>query len=178
MMKQLRHWIAPAMTVALVFGSTMLSSAAAKEKGEKDEALERTRKTVRMLDDLYKTVVVLITKHFVNDGKDLPVGTAAIALCSAMKDKGWHEVRLLDATGDRIEAKNAPQDKFEKDAIAVLKSGKPDFEEVIEKGGVRYLRAATPIPVVMSKCIMCHDNYSDVKKGQAIGTLGCTIKIE
>jgi ribosome maturation protein Sdo1 len=165
MMKRLRHWIAPAMIVALIFGSTMLSSAAAKEKAKPDKALERTRKTVRMLDDLYKTAVVLITKHYVNDGKDLPAGTAAIALFSAMKDKGWHEVRLLDATGDPIEANNAPRDKFEKDAIAALKAGKPYFEQVVKKGGARYLRAATPIPVVMSKCIMCHDNYSDVEKG-------------
>jgi len=82
-----------------------------------------------------------------------------------MKDKGWHEVRLLDATGDPIEANNAPRDKFEKDAIAALKAGKPYFEQVVKKGGARYLRAATPIPVVMSKCIMCHDNYSDVEKG-------------
>ena len=48
---------------------------------------------------------------------DLPAGTAAIALFDAMKKKGWHEVRLLDATGQPIEEKNAPQDAFEIEAV-------------------------------------------------------------
>ena len=46
----------------------------AKKAGRKDAALERTRKTVRMLDDVYKTAVVLITEHYVNDTDDLPAG--------------------------------------------------------------------------------------------------------
>ena len=79
-----------------------------------DAALERARKQVRMLDDLYKTVVVLITTHYVTEESSLPAGSAAIALFSTMKEKGWHEVRLLDATGSPIVAKNSPQDEFEK----------------------------------------------------------------
>ena len=78
----------------------MIASAkpkAKKKAKKKDAALERTRKTVRMLDDIYKTTVVLITEHYVNDEDDLPAGTAAIALFDAIKKKGWHEVRLLDA---------------------------------------------------------------------------------
>ncbi len=78
-----------------------------------DAALERTRTQVRMLDDLYKAAVVLITTHYVNDKSSLPAGTAAVTLFEAMKKKGWHEVRLLDATGTPLFARNLPQDEFE-----------------------------------------------------------------
>lgn len=151
------------------------SDAAGKRK---DPAVERTRKTVRMLDDVYKTAVVLITEHYVNDEDDLPAGSAAIALFDAIKKKGWHEVRLLDATGDPYEDKNVAKDGFEKGAIKKLKSGAAYYDEVVEKDGTRFLRAATPIPVVSKKCIMCHEHYADAKKGEAIGALSYTIPIE
>ncbi|MGQ0636405.1 MAG: c-type heme family protein [Planctomycetaceae bacterium] len=143
-----------------------------------DPALERTRKQVRMLDDLYKTAVVLITEHYVNKDGDLPAGTAAKALFGAMKSKGWHEVRLVDATGDPIMKANSPADDFEKAAVKQLLAGKAGHEEVVEKEGQRYLRSATPIPVVMKKCIMCHPHYEDVKQGQPIGALAYTLPIE
>ncbi|MCO6455885.1 MAG: DUF3365 domain-containing protein [Pirellulaceae bacterium] len=143
-----------------------------------DAAVERTRKTVRMLDDVYKSAVVLITQHYVNDSDDLPAGTAAIALFDAVKKKGWHEVRLLDASGEPIDDKNSPQDAFEKQAVAQLKAGKNWFEQVVEKEDKKYLRAATPIPVVLEKCTMCHENYKQFRGAQPIGALSYTIPIE
>jgi hypothetical protein len=143
-----------------------------------DPALERTRKTVRMLDDVYKTAVVLITEHYVKGKDELPAGSAAIALFDAIKKKGWHEVRLLDATGQPYEDKNSPRDDFEKAAVEQLRSGKSYHEQVVERDSQRFLRAATPIPVVHKKCVMCHEHYKDAKPGEAIGALSYTIKIE
>ncbi len=144
----------------------------------KDPAVARTRQIVRMLDDIYKTAVVLITKHYVHDESDLPAGSAAIALFAAIKKKGWHEVRLLDATGEPMDEANSPRDEFEKKAIAHLKAGNAYYEEVVVKDGKRYLRAATALPVVMRKCTMCHPHYEDYKKGQPIGALSYTIPIQ
>lgn len=148
------------------------------QPGQPDPALERTRKQVRMLDDLYKTAVVLITEHYVRNENDLPAGSAAKALFAAMKKKGWHEVRLVDATNDPIMESNAPADDFEKAAVKRLLDGKPGHEQVVEKEGKRYLRSATPIPVVMKKCVMCHPHYEKVPAGQAIGALAYTLPIE
>lgn len=143
-----------------------------------EAALARARKSVRMLDDLYKTVVVLVTEHYVLDESSFAAGSAAVALFDAMKEKGWHEVRLVDATNQPIEDKNAPADAFEKTAIAKLTSGGTYIEEVVERDGKHYLRAATPVPVVSQKCIMCHSHYEDVKPGGAIGALSYTLEIE
>lgn len=148
-----------------------------KKKQKADRPLERTRETVKMLDDVYKSAVVLITTHYVNEESDLAAGSAAIALFDAVKKKGWHEVRLLDASGEPIEDKNSPQDAFEKAAVAKLKAGEAWHEEVIKKDGQRYLRAATPIPVVLEKCTMCHDNYKNFKNNEPIGALSYTIRI-
>lgn len=150
----------------------------ASKDSQPDPALERTRKQVRMLDDLYKTAIVLITDKYVHSDTDLPAGTAFQALFGAMKKKGWHEVRLVDATGEPIVATNAPADDFEKAAIKQLLAGKPAHEQVVEKDNKRYLRTATIVPVVMKKCIMCHPHYEQAKPGQAIGALSYTIEIE
>lgn len=145
---------------------------------DQDAAVERTRKTVRMLDDIYKTAVVLITDKYVHDDDDFAAGSAAVALFDAIKKKGWHEVRLLDGTGKPVEDKNAPQDDFEKAAIKQLTGGQDYHEQIVTKDGKRLLRAATPIPVVSKKCIMCHEHYADAKEGAAIGALSYTIAIE
>jgi hypothetical protein len=163
--------------VAAIFLTTPISTAADKAK-KRDRPLERTRETVKMLDDVYKTAVVLITTHYVNDEDDLPAGTAAIALFDAVGKKGWHQVRLIDASGDPIETSNSARDDFEKAAVKKLKAGASWHEEVIEKDGKRYLRAATPIPVVLEKCTMCHDNYKKFKKNEPIGALSYTIPIK
>ena len=140
-------------------------------------ALERTRREVRMLDDIYKTSIVLITTHYV-DGKDsLPAGSAFKALFEAVKKKGWHEVRLLDATGDPYEPNNAPKEGFEKRAIAKLLAGQPAYDEVVTEEGKQYLLAATAIPVVMDKCTLCHENYKGLPAGKAIGALGYKVPI-
>lgn len=154
------------------------SQAQNKEPAKADAALERTRKQVRMLDDLYKTAVVLITDKYVHNDNDLPAGTAAKALFGAMKKKGWHEVRLVDATGEPIMPANAPADDFEKTAVQQLLAGKTGYEQVVEKDKKRYLRSATPIPVVLEKCAMCHPHYKNAKPGQAIGALSYTLEIE
>ncbi|HVU86502.1 MAG TPA: DUF3365 domain-containing protein [Pirellulales bacterium] len=140
--------------------------------------MKRARETTRMLDDLYKTAVVLITEHYVEVDSDLPAGTAAIALFDAMKKKGWHEVRLLDATGQPIEEKNSPQDAFEKEAVKQLLAGETWHEQIVDRDGSRFLRAATPIPVVLAKCTMCHEHYKQAKPNEPIGALSYTLKID
>ncbi len=141
-------------------------------------AVERTRKTVQMLDDIYKTAVVLITDKYVNDEEDFPAGSAAIALFDAIEKKGWHKVRLIDASGEPYDDANVAVDDFEKEAVRQLVSGKPYFEQVIVAAGKPYLRAATPVPVVMKKCVMCHPHYADVAPGKPIGAISYTLLIE
>ena len=149
-----------------------------EEKEPSTAALERTRKTVRMLDDVYKTTVVLITDKYVNNEKDFPAGSAAIALFSQIEKKGWHGVRLLDVTGEPYDPKNVAKDEFEKQGVRQLQAGKDYYEQIIEKDGKSYLRAMTPVPVVMQKCVMCHPHYTNAKKGAAIGAISYTLPIE
>ncbi|HEX5104048.1 MAG TPA: DUF3365 domain-containing protein [Pirellulaceae bacterium] len=172
------RWLAGAGLGLAMASLFVWSGSQAEDKKEEDAAVARTRKQVQVLDDVYKAAVVLITEHYVNDADDLPAGSAAIALFDAIKKKGHHEVRLLDATGEPLEDKNVAKDAFEKAAIAALKGGKPYYDQVIEKDGKRYLRAATPIPVVLKKCTMCHPNYENAKPGEPIGALGYTVPIE
>lgn len=166
------------IVAALSFAVLFIGSAVSDENTKKkDPAVERARREVRMLDDIYKTSIVLITTHYVHEDDDLPAGSAFKALFEAVDKKGWHKVRLLDATGEPYEEANTPRKGFEKRAVKQLLEGKSSVDEVVTEGNKRYLLAATAIPVVMDKCIMCHENYRNVPKGKAIGALGYKVPI-
>ena len=142
-------------------------------------AVERSREMVRMLDDLYKTNIVLITENFVEDENSYPAGSAAIELFAAMKQKGWHDIRLLDVTGKPVNEDNVAQDRFEREAILQLKKpGASYYEQIETQDGQRMLRAATPVPVVMQKCILCHDHYAEAKAGEPIGIISYSLPIK
>jgi hypothetical protein len=142
---------------------------------QKDAALERARREVRMLDDLYKTAVVLITDHYVEDISDTAAGEVASELFAAMKKNGWHEAHLVDATGKPINKANRPRDDFERKAIEKIKAGEKYYEEVEGTGDNRTLRAATIVPVVMKKCIICHPGF---KEGDLLGAISYKLKVE
>jgi len=164
------------LLIAASFGCKLEQQAA--DKASADKAVERTRKQVKMLDDIYKGGIVLITEHYVEGDEDLPAGTAFKKLFEAAKAKNWHEVRLVDATGDPYNDENVPVSDFEKQAIEKLKAGEAFVEETITEGDKRYLLAATPIPVVMEKCTMCHSNYDMDDKGVVIGALTYRVPID
>ena len=177
MNRQRSKFCLAAAALAILSVGWLASTSSSADSAGDDEAIKRTRDTVKMLDDVYKTAVVLITTHYVNDDDDLPAGTAAIALFDAINKKGWHKVRLLDASGEPINDANTAEDQFEETAIKSLKAGASWHEQEIKKDGKRFLRAMTPIPVVLEKCTMCHENYKSVKQGEPIGALSYTIPI-
>lgn len=144
--------------------------------GHQQAEVARAKKQAKMLDTLYKSAIVLITENYVDGKESLAAGDAFQALFKTMKDNGFHEVRLLDATGDAYDSDNEPKTDFEKNAVKSLLEGKPIFEQVVTEGDNRYLLSATPIPVVMEKCTMCHSHYAGVKG--PIGALGLKIPLE
>ncbi len=141
-------------------------------------AVERARKTVRMLDNIYKQTIVLITDKYVHDEDDFAAGSAAVLLFDRISEGGSHQVRLLDVTGQPYEDKNVAQDEFEKEGVKKIKAGADYFEQVASQDGRGELRAMTAVPVVMKRCIMCHDHYADAKAGEAIGAISYRVPLE
>ncbi len=154
-----------------------LAEESSPKTAAKDPAIERARREVRMLDDIYKTAIVLVTEHYVKEDSDLPAGSAFKALFEAVEKKGWHSVRLVDASGAPVNDENVAKEGFEKKAIREILAGKASYDEVIVEGDKKFLVAATAIPVVMEKCIMCHENYRNVEKGKAIGALSYKVPV-
>ena len=151
------------------------SFAAEQASGSRDAAVERTRQEVKMLDDLYKNVIVLIDGHYVKKPSDLPATASAKAVFAAMKKNGWHEVRALGLTDVIKNPDDAPSDAFEQVAAKKLLAGDASYEEVVKKDGKRYLRVATGIPVVSENCVMCHANFKG-NKGN-VGALSYTVPV-
>jgi Protein of unknown function (DUF3365) len=156
--------------------SGQATAAQGQADSPQDAAVARTRRQIQMLDDLYKTAVVLITEHYVNDPSTLSAATASKALFAAMKEKGWHDARLLGFTDVLFNpVENAPKDDFEKAAKSELLGGAATYEEVANINGRDYLRMATTVPVVMEKCVMCHANFKGVEG--AIGAISYTVPL-
>jgi len=137
--------------------------------------LEHARKTVRMLDDLYKTYIVLITQEYVDDPSVLPAATLSKRVFKSMTKKGWYKTRLLDATGTPFNPENNPRDEFERDAIKAMIAGKTYFEKIEKIEGKDHLRAVTSVHAIMKGCISCHP---DRKFGDLLGGIAYSIPLE
>ena len=160
-------FIALSMTLVLIFEIATASE---------ESAVTRTRQQIEMLDTLYKTAIVLITDKYVTDPSKFSGASAAKALFDTMKENGWHEVRLVGLSDVLINpSTNKPKDAFEEEAKKKLLSGEATHEEVVTIDGKRYLRKATPVPVVLEKCAMCHANFKD--NDGIIGTLAYTVPL-
>jgi hypothetical protein len=160
-----------ALAVLLYHGPARTADIANPDKA----SVERTREKVRMLDDVYKGFVVVITDTYVKAQEQTPAAKVAKKVFQHMASKGWHRARLVDATGDPLNRNNLPKTDFEKRAIAKLKSGKDYFEEIALRDQKPVLRAATPVPVVMKECLTCHPG---LKQGDLLGALIYEIPIK
>jgi len=150
-------------------------AAATAEEKKDDPALERAREQVRMLDDLYKTAVISISKTYVTNQDDVPAIMIAKQVFTAMRKNKWHSARLVDGTGDPINDENSPTSDFEKEAFKAIRSGKPYFERVEGTGGDRRLFAATVVPAVIENCVKCHTAQ---KMGDVLGFIRYEIPVK
>jgi Protein of unknown function (DUF3365) len=137
-------------------------------------AVERTREQILMLDDLYKTAVVGISQTYAAQQFDTPAAVVAGAVFDAMKKKGWHAARLVDATGKPKRKDNVADTPFEKKAIEAIQGGKKYFEEIGDANGKPVLRAATIVPAVLKQCASCHN----VKEGDLLGAIVYEVPIK
>ncbi|MEW4491074.1 DUF3365 domain-containing protein [Thalassoglobus sp. JC818] len=147
-------------------------------KGAEQAAVERTRKKVNELDNIFKQTIVLITDKYVHGDDDFAAGSAAVLLFKNISDSGETKIRLIDASGEPYEPENVAKDAFEKAGIKKLKQGAQQHEKVVVDGEKSYLRVMTPVPVVMEKCVMCHAHYADVPEGSPIGAISYKVPIE
>lgn len=160
--------VASVVSAALVWSGGISAGDKEKEKAKVDPAaLERTRETVKMLDDLYKNAVISITKAYVEQQSDTPAAAIAKDVFTAMHKKGWHVARLVDATGKPRKKDNAPKTDFEKRGIEQMKAGKAYYEEIDTKDGQPVLRVATVVPAVLPACAICHGG----KEGRLLGAI-------
>jgi hypothetical protein len=159
---------AAAVVTGGALGFYWLNAGVAAEKQQLDKAaVERTREQTQMLDDLYKTAVVGITTTYGEKQSAKPAAVVAGMVFEAMKKKGWHNARLVDASGDPKNEDNVAKTDFEKKAVKAMKDGKKTFEEIGEADGKPVLRTATVVPAVLKSCAKCHG----VEEGDLLGTI-------
>ena len=82
-----------------VAGSPGLSAPKEEEKKPDEAAVKRARKTVRMLDDVYKQAIVLITDKYVKTKKDYPAGRAAIKWLNDIGKAGHPKTEVAHLSG-------------------------------------------------------------------------------
>ncbi len=139
------------------------------------EKLDHARETVQILDDVFKTYIILITAEYVDDPSVLSAATLSKKVFETMNKKGWYKTRLLDATGTPFNPENNPVDDFEREAIKAMHSGLNYFEKIEKIGGKDHLRAATSVHAVMKGCIACHP---DRKFGDLLGAIAYSVPLE
>ena len=164
-------------SVAIV--SVVAYGQSSKQQNKVDpQVLAQARDTVKMLDDVYKSAIVVFTDKFVTKEGDVPAGAFAVPWMEEVSKHGTHKVRLIDVTGEPYDEKNTAKSDFEKNAVKKIKGGEAYVDAVATVDGKQVLQAATSVPVVMEKCVMCHPNYETVPKGQAIGAITYEFPLE
>ncbi len=172
-MRRKRLILAASVAVGMLVGWTAWA-----DKGDQQPTgltVEQARREVRLLDDLYKTAIVYMNDVYVEDADSVAAGETARDLFAAMKAKGWHEARLVDATEAPLNDDNKPRGAFEKAAIDKIRTGETYYDQVVEEGDRRYLRAATLVPVVNDKCVICHPGN---KVGDVLGAISYKIPLK
>lgn len=164
-------WMGAALVAVAAVASWQGAHQVMARGDAEDAALSRARRQVKMLDDLYKTAVVSITKIY-DDGP--PAVRVAQQLFKAMEAGEHHSARLVDATGNPLNEKNRPATEFEERAEKAMQDGKTYYEEVVGEGDDRRLLAATVVPAVLPRCAKCHG----VEDGELLGFLRYDVKVE
>jgi hypothetical protein len=159
--------LAAAALVAILASGTDLRA----EPPAQDHALTRARDQVKMLDALYKTAVVSVTKRY-DEGP--PAIKVAMDVFGAMDKAGWHKAKLVDASGVPQNEANLPRTDFEKRAAKAMQAGKPYYEELDGEGPKRTLYAATIVPAVMKRCASCHG----AKEGDLLGFIRYEVPVK
>jgi len=164
--------IASLLVTTVAVAAVMANGQTTTEQAKVDpEALAQARATVKMLDDVYKTAIVVFTDKFVTEEGDVPAGAFAVPWMEEISKHGTHKVRLIDVAGEPIDEKNTAKSDFEKSAVKKIKAGESYVESIATVDGKQVLQAATSVPVVMEKCVMCHPNYENIPEGQSIGAI-------
>jgi hypothetical protein len=166
------RWITRRVVVAVALAGVAALTLGTRLRADRpkvdEAALERTRTTVKMLDDLHKGYVVNITATYVEGQDKAPAAKVTKKVFKHMEQKGWGSGRLIDATGEPVNPGNRPKTDFEKAAVEHMKKGETYYEEVGVKDGKAVLRAATVVPVVMKQCSGCHNGR---KEGELLGAI-------
>ncbi len=161
---RLNSWSIIVMSAMAVFaGTSLILSASWGVETPSEASVGAARRETKMLDDLYKTAIVTVTDIYVEDATSTAAATAFRPVFKAMKDAKHHEARLVDGLGDPINPDNAARDTFEKEAMKAILAGQASYERVETVDGTAQLRTMTTLPMVMEKCVLCHDNYQGKK---------------
>ena len=107
----------------------------------------------------------MIAQHYVNDEDSIPAATSFEKPFEATEQRGWHKVRLLDATGEPSNDQNIAEDTSEKPATTKILAGDSCDKPVQVQRETKHLLVAVQIPLVFVNCTMCHDKYENVTKG-------------
>jgi hypothetical protein len=112
--------------------------------------LPEARRTVRMMDDIYKAGVISTHRMYVQDPGTASAVAWAKQVLKEVKAKGWPETRIFTTSERPMNPENRAADPFERDAGLAFNQGKASFERV--EGGV--LRYATPVRATEKSCLL------------------------
>jgi methyl-accepting chemotaxis protein len=87
--------------------------------------------------------------------------------------EGVFNARIISLTP--LNAKNGPQDGFEKDALAAIAAGQKEFSRVDSLAGKQVFRRATPDLAITQACIGCHEGK---QVGDILGAISVQIPMD
>ena len=158
-MKTTSTLLASALLAGLVTATTVLSA------GASDRDVEHAKETTAKLADAVVAAVVNLSDS-VPAGSSIGDITSASRAVSLIVPDCQDAYRLVDATGNPIDANNAPIDAFEVRGLMQLSGGAAVVQEV----DGAYLRTMAPLTNDMHpNCATCHTAYTGMPANTFVG---------
>jgi len=125
-------------------------------------SLAEARRTVRLMDDIYRIGVLTTHTMYVREPGVPAAITWGKQVLGQVNAEGWPQARIFAASDRPLNPENNPKDAFEREAIQAFKQGKTRVEQQ-EPGVLRY---ASEIRIGDKSCLTCHVRN---KEGDLLG---------
>ena len=147
-----------ALQVAVNLAAAPVETDSTDEKVAEEPVVDRpksvgdARQRTRLLHEAFHATLQIVHRRYYREDEGLKIPSSTLdEVFAALAPRCNVELRWIAVNAPPMNVDHAPQDEFEKQAIAALAAGKVEFE-LFENGVYRH---AGPI-VLSSECLKCH----------------------
>lgn len=141
------------------------NSAKAPIDGKLPDSVKEARGRARLLHETIHGTLQVVHRDFFREDEKLPIPSQSLEdVFAELARSQKMQIRWLAVSTEAMNVDHKPKSDFEKQAVEVLRKGKPEFESIVE-GKYHYAGTIT----LSAQCLKCHLPSRSSNKDRAAG---------